>query len=63
MAGTRGVRNPVPQRGSKPTGIFSTRGSQKKDSLSGKQSEYAKFTGSEYRKERVNPKKRDNGLK
>jgi len=31
MAGVRGVKNPMPKKGDKPTGIFSTRGSQKMD--------------------------------
>ena len=63
MAGIRGVRNPNPSKGSKPTGIFSTKGSQKKDPLVGDQSKYAKYTGSNYRKERKDPVSRDNGLK
>ena len=61
MAGIRGVRNPVPTKGEKPTGIFSTRGSQKKDDLG---SAYKpELTGSNLRKPRVDPKPRDNGLK
>lgn len=35
MAGIRGVRSAIPKRGKKPTGIFSTRGSQKQDGASG----------------------------
>jgi len=63
MAGIRGVRNPIPQSGSSPQGIFSSKGSQKKDSLSAEQQKYAKYTGSNYRMERKDPVKRDNGLK
>ena len=63
MAGVRGVRNPMPSKGGKPTGIFSTNGSQKKDPLNAPQSEYKKYTASEYRMEKVDPKPRDNGLK
>lgn len=32
MAGIRGAKNPFPTKGKAPTGIFSTRGSQKMDS-------------------------------
>ncbi len=35
MAGIRGVRSANPKAGGKPTGIFSTRGSQKQDGASG----------------------------
>ena len=35
MAGVRGVRNPIPSRGKKPTGMFSSRGQQKQDGASG----------------------------
>lgn len=31
----RGARNPMPNRGKTPSGIFSTRGSQKQDGASG----------------------------
>jgi hypothetical protein len=31
MAGIRGAQNPVPTKGKAPTGIFSTKGSQKQD--------------------------------
>ena len=31
----RGIRNPIPTKGDTPTGIFSTRGSQRQDGLSG----------------------------
>ena len=63
MAGIRGVRNPMPSKGDSPTGIFSTKGKQKLDPLVGEQSKYKKYTGSEYRMERKDPVKRDNGLK
>jgi hypothetical protein len=43
----RGVKNPVPMSGDKPTGIFSTRGKQKKDSLSASQQKYSKYCGCE----------------
>lgn len=35
MAGIRGARNPMPSKGKKPTGIFSTNGTQKQDGISG----------------------------
>jgi hypothetical protein len=41
----RGVKSPVPKSGKSPTGIFSTRGSQKKDPLGASQQKNAKFTG------------------
>ena len=61
MAGVRGVRNPYPTAGGKPTGIFSTRGSQKKDSVGDgfKPSMTAKAMDAP----RKGPVKRDNGLK
>jgi hypothetical protein len=42
----RGVKNPVPMSGDKPTGIFSTSGSQKKDPLSASQSKNSSMIGS-----------------
>ena len=33
MAGIRGVRNPFPKKGGKPTGMFSEKGRQKQDGL------------------------------
>ena len=35
MAGIRGIRNAIPSKGKSPTGIFSTRGKQKQDGMSG----------------------------
>lgn len=31
MAGVRGAKNPVPTKGGKPTGMFSSKGKQKND--------------------------------
>jgi len=57
----RGVRNPLPTAGDKPTGIFSTRGSQKKDPLgSGFKPD---MTAKAMDKPRKGPVKRNNGLK
>lgn len=60
MAGIRGVRNPVPQSGSKPTGIFSTSGSQKMDKRTAK---HAGMTATAFKTPRKDPVKRDNRLK
>lgn len=61
MAGIRGVKNPVPMKGGKPTGIFSTRGSQKMDPLgSGFK---PGMTATAMDKPRKGPVKRDNRLK
>lgn len=60
MAGIRGVRNPVPKRGSAPTGIFSTKGSQKKDKNT---FAHQNMTGSNYRGPKTDPVKRDNRIK
>jgi hypothetical protein len=62
MAGIRGIKNPMPSKGDKPTGIFSTRGRQKNDSVAAQPSKGLK----DYAKEccgKVNPVKRDNMLK
>ncbi len=45
----------MPMPGEKPTGIFSTRGSQKKDPIT---SAYKKWTGNNYDDKRVKPKSR-----
>ena len=63
MAGIRGVKNPMPKKGKAPTNIFSRTGSQKKDTLSAKQAECSKYTGANYREPRIDPVKRNNGLK
>lgn len=63
MAGVRGVRNPMPMRGGKPTGIFSTKGKQKVDPLAKVQQNNAKLTASQLRGPKINPKKRDNRIK
>lgn len=59
MAGIRGSRNPMPQAGKKPTGIFSTSGKQKMD----RQGPNAKLTGNNADMPRIAPKKRDNRIK
>jgi hypothetical protein len=62
MAGIRGVVNPMPKAGKAPSGIFSTRGSQKMDSTSS-------FKYKDVQKaavccgEKVTPKPRDNRIK
>lgn len=61
MAGIRGVKNPVPKSGSKPTGIFSTNGRQKKDPIGWGYK--PSMTGAKYDKPRKGPQKRDNRLK
>lgn len=61
MVGVRGVKNPVPKSGGKPTGIFSTNGRQKKDPIGG---DYKPaMTAKKFDKPRKGPQKRDNGLK
>jgi len=60
MAGIRGAIDPTPTKGDKPTGIFSTRGSQKKDPCT---AGHEGMTASKYRHSKVDPKARDNGLK
>jgi hypothetical protein len=57
----RGVKNPVPMRGDKPTGIFSTRGSQKNDPLGG--GFKPEMTAKSLDQPRKGPVKRDNMLK
>lgn len=63
MAGIRGVRNPVPSKGGAESGIFSSKGSQKKDALSPTQRKHAGMAGNNFDKPRKGPTKRDNGLK
>jgi len=58
MAGIRGVKNPMPKKGGQPTGIFSSRGSQKRDPLVGDQSKHAKFTATNFDQERKGPASR-----
>ena len=62
MAKVRGVENPMPSKGGKPTGIFSTRGRQKSDSVAAQPEKgllrYAKDCC-----DKVAPVKRDNMLK
>lgn len=62
MAGIRGVKNPMPMKGEKPSGIFSCNGSQKSDSVASQPHKdlmsYAKGAG-----KKVAPVKRDNMLK
>jgi hypothetical protein len=61
MAKIRGVKNPMPKAGGKPTNIFSTNGRQKNPSLG---SAYKPgMTGAKYRHTRKDPVARDNGLK
>lgn len=43
MAGIRGVRNPMPKKGKKPTGMFSSRGRQKQDGASGPNMDSLKY--------------------
>lgn len=63
MAGVRGVKNPMPSKGGKPTGIFSSRGKQKMDSVAAQPEKglmgYAKDCGHG----KVAPVKRDNMIK
>lgn len=59
MSGIRGKRNPMPKKGMAPTGIFSTRGSQKKDPTG----PMANLTGNNADKARKDPVKRDNRIK
>lgn len=61
MAGVRGVKNPLPTRGDKPTGIFSTKGSQKNDPLGG--GFKPGMTATAMDKPRKKPVKRDNRIK
>jgi hypothetical protein len=61
MAGIRGVKSPIPKRGTAPTGIFSTKGSQKNDPL-GKGFK-PEMTATAMDKPRKGPVKRNNGLK
>jgi hypothetical protein len=57
----RGVKNPLPTKGGSPTGIFSTRGSQKNDPVgAGFRPE---LTAKSLDKPRKGPVKRDNKLK
>lgn len=64
MAGVRGVKNPMPTKGGKPTGIFSSKGSQKNDSTADfghkKLLNDNKYNGTD---DRCNPVKRDNMIK
>jgi hypothetical protein len=63
MAGVRGIKSPMPSKGSAPTGIFSSRGAQKMDSVAAQPEKglmkYAKDCGHG----KVGPVKRDNMLK
>ena len=55
MARIRPPKNPMPSAGGAPTGIFSTRGSQKKDPV---ESKYKHMTGNNFDEKRVMPKSR-----
>lgn len=47
----RGIKNPFPSKGDSPTGIFSTRGKQKQDGVSGPHMDalrYAKSNTNDY---------------
>lgn len=61
MAGIRGVKNPMPKKGGATQNLFSTEGKQKNPPLG--DSYMPQYTGSNYRKPRKDPVKRDNGLK
>jgi hypothetical protein len=61
MAGIRGVKNPMPSKGEKPTGIFSRSGSQKKDPIGG--GFKPDMVAAAKACMRKDPVKRDNGLK
>lgn len=61
MAGIRGVKNPVPKSGGSPTGIFSTRGSQKNDPVGG--GFKPNMTAKAMDMPRKGPVKRDNRIK
>lgn len=58
MAGIRGVKNPYPKTGEYPTGMFSSKGSQKRDPLVGDQKKHAGMTGAKLDKPRKGPTKR-----
>lgn len=60
MAGVRGIKNPMPKAGGKPTGMFSSRGKQKQDPIGG--GFKPSLTGSNYRMDRKDPVKRNNRL-
>ena len=62
MAGVRGAKNPMPTKGDKATGIFSSRGVQKLDSTASQpgKSTMAYAKGCDHA---VKPVKRDNMLK
>lgn len=59
MAGVRGVVNPMPKKGKSPTGIFSTRGSQKQDSAAAFANKYTQ-NYARSAEGRVAPVKRNN---
>ena len=61
MAGIRGVKNPLPKKGTAPTGIFSTKGRQKNDPVGS--GFMPSMTATAMDKPRKGPVKRDNGLK
>lgn len=63
MAGIRGVRNPMPMKGGKPTNIFSTNGKQKNPPLAASQKKNASMTASQFRGSKVDPVSRDNRIK
>lgn len=61
MAGIRGVKNPLPKAGGKPTGMFSGRGSQKQDPTGGGFN--PSMTATAMDMPRKKPVKRDNQIK
>jgi len=60
MSGVRGIKTPLPMAGGTPTGMFSSKGSQKKDACT---SAHKSLTGNKGDKARTKPVKRNNGLK
>jgi hypothetical protein len=62
MAGVRGAKNPMPMAGGKPTGIFSSKGSQKSDSTAA-QPHKGLMASAKDCCGKVMPTKRDNMLK
>lgn len=60
MAGIRGIRSFMPKKGKSETGIFSSRGSQKMDDLSGFSAQG--MAGNKGDKPRKGPVKRNNKL-
>jgi len=63
MGQIRGVVNPMPTKGKAPTGIFSTRGSQKQDGVTAPSAAVATKNAAHAMGGKVAPAKRNNMLK